>query len=253
MSFLKFSCSSPHPLNAAKNDFKTLITDHSLDVLNFNGYGSDYIKKAGYSPDAYAQMAIQLAIYRLFGKQVGTYEATQMRPFLHGRTETTRSVSPEGEAFVKRMGLRQQNDMNDESARSEKLSLLREAVQSHVNYIRKAGKGYGVDRHFFGMAMLVNSDETPPALFSDPLYSRAKTWRVSTSHLPHPKFDNWGFGEVVPDGVGVGYAVKKDSCVFNLTARSEHGWTERLGHFLEEALLEMQLLIDMSSKPQSKL
>jgi len=237
----------------AKNDFTNLISDHSLDVQGFQGYGSDYIKKVGYSPDAYVQMAIQLAIYRLFGKQAGTYEASQMRPFLHGRTETTRTVSPASAAFVKSMGLRPQNDITDESKRSEKLSLLRDAVQSHVEYIKKAGKGKGVDRHFFGMSMLLTDKDTTPMLFSDPVYLRSKTWRVSTSHLTHPRFENWGFGEVVPDGVGVGYAVKKDSCIFNITARKEHGWTERLSHLLEEALLEMQLLNDLSNHQQSKL
>ncbi len=165
-------------------------------MQGFQGYGSDYIKKVGYSPDAYVQMAIQLAIYRLFGKQAGTYEATQMRPYLHGRTETTRTVSPASAAFVKSMGLRPQNDINDESKRNEKLSLLRDAVQSHVEYIKKAGKGKGVDRHFFGMSMLLTDKDTPPTLFSDPLFIRSKRWRVSTSHLTHPRFENWGFGEV---------------------------------------------------------
>ena len=198
-------------------------------------------------------MAIQLATYRLHGQQVGTYEATQVRPFLHGRTETTRTVSPASAAFVKRMGLKPQNDVNDKSARNEKLSLLREAVKSHVQYIGKAAKAKGVDRHFFGMAMLVTDEDESPLLFSDPLYQRSKTWRNSTSHLTHPKFDNWGFGEVVPDGVGIGYGVKKDSCIFNLTARREHGFTERLSHLLEEALLEMQLMNDLDKQLQSKL
>lgn len=65
-----------------------------------------------------------------------------------------------------------------------------------------------------------------------------------------------GFGEVVPDGVGIGYAIKQDCCIFNVTARVEHGWTEKLSQLLEEALLEMQNLIDgglMSHPPKSKL
>jgi len=233
-------------IHQAKTAFAKLIGDHSLDVQSFQGYGSNYIKKMGYSPDAYVQMAIQLAIYRLFKEQAGTYEASQMRPFLHGRTETTRTVSPASEAFVKRMGLLAQFNENDAGARDEKLSLLHAATDSHVKYLIGAGKGSGVDRHFFGLSMMVKDGEKAPELLSNPLFIRSKTWRVSTSHLTHPNFDNWGYGEVVENGVGLAYAVKSGSCIFNITAREEHGWTEQLSHLLEEALIEMQLLNDMN-------
>lgn len=240
-------------VDKAKSDFVTLVTEHDLHVQSFQGYGSNYIKSVGYSPDAYVQMAIQLATYRLFGKQAGTYEATQVRPFLHGRTETTRSVSPESNAFVKAMGLRPKHDENDKASRSEKLSLLHSAVTSHVKYIGNAAKGMGVDRHLLGLSMLVEEGEIAPVLNSHPLHIRAKTWRVSTSHLTHPKFENWGFGEVVPNGVGVAYGIKADSCIFNIAARKEHCWTDRLSHLLEEALLEMRLLNEMDKPLVSKL
>lgn len=222
-----------------------LVTAHDIQVQSFQGYGSNFIKKAGYSPDAFVQMAIQLATYRLFGEQAGTYEATQVRPFLHGRTETTRSVSTASQAFVRRMGLSPKYDEHDETIRKEKLALLQEAVSTHVQYIGKAAKAMGVDRHFLGLSMLVEENETPPALYSHPLFIRSKRWRVSTSHLTHPKFDNWGYGEVVPDGVGLSYAIKADSCVFNVTALDENNYTEPLGYYLEEALLEMRSMIEM--------
>ena len=223
-----------------------------LDVQSFQGYGSNYIKKAGFSPDAFVQMAIQLATYRLWGKPSATYEATQMRPFLHGRTETTRTVSEESVAFVEKMGLR---PCSDPEEKAEKLTLLQNAVNSHVKYISAAVKGKGVDRHFFGMSMIAAEDMNIQKLnlYEDPLFNLAKTWRVSTSHLTHPNFDNWGFGEVVPNGVGVGYGVKADSCIFNITARREHGWTGDLSHFLEEALLEMKSLTEGTVIPSSKL
>ena len=234
----------------AKSDFYTLVTDHEQHVQSFQGYGGNFIKKAGYSPDAYAQMAIQLAVYRLHGKQVGTYEATQMRPFLHGRTETTRTVSKQSYQFVKCMGM--MANFNDNAASSDtKKTLLKNAVKSHVKYIGDAAKGKGVDRHLFGMSMLADEKDGMPDLYSDPVFIRSKTWKVSTSHLTHENIENWGFGEVVPNGLGVAYAVKSDSCIFNVAARKEHGWTERFGHLLEEALLEMKGLHE--STPTSKL
>ena len=101
-----------------------------------------------------------------------------------------------------------------------------------------------VDRHMFGLSMLVDKREDAPSLFSDEAYKRAKTWRVSTSHLTHPKFDNWGWGEVVPDGVGVAYSIHPNRCVFNVTARKDTGYSQRLAYLLEEALVEMRQLLE---------
>ncbi|KAL7478282.1 hypothetical protein ACHAW6_004054 [Cyclotella cf. meneghiniana] len=241
-------------VDRSKANFEKLISSHEMQVQSFQGYGSNAIKKMGYSPDAYVQIAMQLATYRLWKEQGGTYEATQVRPFLHGRTETTRTVSPASEAFVKKMGLRPKRDELDSSIRKEKLALLQEAVSSHAKYIGNAAKAMGVDRHFLGLALSVKDGETSPPLFSHPLYTRSKTWRVSTSHLTHPRFDSWGYGEVVPNGVGLAYSIHPNNCMFCITALREHGWPERLSHLLEEALNEIQILNELEMvTPTSKL
>jgi len=126
--------------------------------------------------------------------------------------------------------------------------LLRQAVGQHGKYLKLAGAGMGVDRHMFGLAMLVAPEMTAPKLFSNPVYKKAKTWRVSTSHLTHPKFDNWGWGEVVPDGVGVAYSIHKDKCVFNVTSRRETNFSKRLAHYLEESLGEVRALLESGQK-----
>ena len=187
-------------IETAELRLKKLIDDHDLSSLNFQAYGSSYIKQSGFSPDAYVQIAMQLATYRLFGKQVGTYEASQVRRFKHGRTETTRTVSPNSNAFLSKMGLFPRFDETDSQARLDKLKLLEKAVSSHVNYLQRASKGMGVDRHLLGLSLLVNENEETPSLFNNELYKRSKHWRVSTSNLSHPRFENWGYGEVVPDG-----------------------------------------------------
>ena len=226
-----------------------------LNVLSFQAYGSNFIKKSGYSPDGLVQMAMQLASYRLFGKQVGTYESSQVRPFLHGRTETTRSVSQSSEAFVKAMGLRpKQNETIHSdiiSLRKEKLSLLRDGTEYHSKYLKAAAGGYGVDRHFFGLSMLTGDNESDiPPLFSNPLFIRSKQWRLSTSTLPNKP----GFGPVVEDGIGIGYEVQPDCCYFTITSRKTNNYTEAMSHLLEEALIEIQVLIDLDTpSPKSKL
>jgi hypothetical protein len=57
----------------------------------------------------------------------------------------------------------------------------------------------------------------------------------------------------VPDGVGIAYAILPRSCVFNITALRETGWPLKLSELMEEALLEMQQLIEMDKAPASKL
>jgi carnitine O-acetyltransferase len=234
--------------------FHKLITDHVLHVQSFQGYGSSFVKKSGFPPDAFVQVAIQLATYRLFGEQVGTYEATQVRTFLHGRTEVTRGVSTQSEAFVKRMGLRPRHDESDPTIRQEKIDLLRKATTAHAKYTGLAAKAQGVDRHLMGLSLVAKDGEKLPDLYSDDLYVRSKRWRASTSNLSHPRFNLWGYGEVVPDGVGLAYAVLPNSCVFNITALKVTGYTDKLAELLEEVLLEMRDLVEtQTSGPRSRL
>lgn len=235
-------------VSTAEEHHKNLTSQYELQVLEFDRYGKNFIKEAGFSPDAYVQMAMQLATYRLFHQQVATYEATQVRRFLHGRTETTRSVSSESNAFVRRMGLQPNNNDSTES-RLEKLSLLQQAVAKHAAFTHDASEGMGVDRHFLGLSTMSKAGEKLPSLFSHPLYLRSKRWRISTSTLPYAP----GFGPVVDDGVGIGYGISRDSCLFTCTARREHSWVKDLCHFLDEALSEMGALLEPEQSLHSRL
>ena len=64
------------------------------------------------------------------------------------------------------------------------------------------------------------------------------------SNLTHRAINLWGYGEVVPDGVGLAYAVNARSCVFQITALRATGWTDKLAELLEEVLLEMRKLVE---------
>lgn len=243
-------------IRQARHDFEAWVGQHEIQTLRFGSYGSTWIKKrAGVSPDAYVQAILQLATYRLWeGTQGGTYEATQVRPFLHGRTETTRAVSTESAALVQCFGPQPLwHEAHDAKARSHKLQLLRDATAAHVKYIKNASQAQGVDRHFMGLSLSTEKGESLPDLYSDPLFAKSKRWRVSTSHLTHPRFDNWGYGEVVPNGVGLSYSIHPTHINFSVTALKEHAWVERLCYHLEQALLEFQLLVEGDATPTSKL
>nr|XP_015208816.1 PREDICTED: carnitine O-palmitoyltransferase 1, liver isoform-like [Lepisosteus oculatus] len=79
---------------------QALAEDVDFHVLPFRTFGKGRIKKCRISPDAFIQLALQLAHYRDKGKFCLTYEASMTRLFKEGRTETVRSCTTESSAFV---------------------------------------------------------------------------------------------------------------------------------------------------------
>lgn len=116
-------------------------------------YGRDAIKKFGFSPDAWAQMVIQLAYHRLVAstsphktgrrRDGGTYEAASTRGFLKGRTETVRVVTEDSMAWCDSM-----DDPN--TSEEDRMRLFKVATKKQGEDAIKAVKAMGIDRHFFG-------------------------------------------------------------------------------------------------------
>ena len=208
---------------------------------------------------------------RTYGTHRATYEPAQMRTFLRGRTETIRVVSHESVAFVHKFEERGA----DAAAKSRALAA---ACKQHVAFANMAATGHGIDRHLLGtcvgrprrcvrahsfvsrcsavtprartcvdvcacvcgsgLRMLLLPGETAEFLFTD-LDKRARTWSISTSNLSSEYYVSWGWGEVVPDGIGVAYSTQSSALRFNVTARKLmkiNGFVENL----ERALKDMR-------------
>lgn len=90
-------------INEANADAQILINDLHLRIHVHDHYGKGFMKKCRISPDAYIQMALQLAYYRDAGRFSLTYEASMTRLFREGRTETVRPCTIESAAWVKSM------------------------------------------------------------------------------------------------------------------------------------------------------
>ena len=228
-------------LQNAIAEFNQTIAKHDLTVMPFYGCGKKLIKTFKCSPDAFAQMAIQLAYKRMFGECRATYEPFSMRAYRHGRTETIRSVSVDSQHMVSVMDDRSKTNV-------ERVDAIRSACAAHGAYIKKAASGNACDRHLMGLSMLVKDGEKTPSIFTDPLYWRSKTWHLSTSNLSHELFDGWGWGEVVPDGLGIAYSTNNDMLLFNVA--SARGFTARFCQHLENSLRDM---IGVMTKSASKL
>ncbi len=78
-----------------------LLNDVDLHIEMCANFGKDFIKKCNVSPDAFIQMALQLAYYRDIGRHHLTYEASMTRLFREGRTETAKSQVIENQITLK--------------------------------------------------------------------------------------------------------------------------------------------------------
>jgi hypothetical protein len=122
----------------AQSTLAKTISDIEIKVLEFNAFGKALIKRAHMSPDAFSQMAIQLAYYRLHGEAVATVEMAGMVRFLRGRTENLRTCSAKSLAFVKAMD-------DKLVSMDQKLNLLNLATRQHVRAMRAATNGDAFD------------------------------------------------------------------------------------------------------------
>eukprot|EP01095_Lingulamoeba_sp_RSL-Kostka_P017500 TRINITY_DN9116_c0_g1_i1.p1 TRINITY_DN9116_c0_g1~~TRINITY_DN9116_c0_g1_i1.p1 ORF type:complete len:663 (+),score=203.52 TRINITY_DN9116_c0_g1_i1:175-1989(+) len=202
-------------INTAKKNFTELSDSTESIHHQFNDFGKDAIKKVNISPDAFVQMAYQLAYYRENGTLASTYESGLTKNFLHGRTETIRSVSPESAKFVQ--------EFNPDDVETTK-KLLQEAAAKHVLTSSNCKNGKGVDRHLFALYNLSKqraqriSGYNIPGLFLDPSYSKYMSNLLSTSNCGTFALDLFGFGPVHNDGIGIGYIIKNDCLQFNVTS-----------------------------------
>ena len=130
-------------LRFAETRLADLIQQNEFEILEFAGYGKNFITSMGFSPDAFVQMAFQAAYYGLYGRVESTYEPAMTKVFLHGRTEAIRAVTPESTEFIKTFWA-------DNSAQ-QKVDALKKATQTHTALTKECAKALGQDRHLYAL------------------------------------------------------------------------------------------------------
>ncbi|KAI0160413.1 carnitine O-acetyltransferase [Xylariaceae sp. FL1272] len=232
-------------IDRANKDFASVIGQHELAIQAYQGYGKGLIKKFKTSPDAYVQMIIQLAYYKMYGKNRPTYESAATRRFQLGRTETCRSVSDESVAWCNAMA-------DPDATDADREALFRKATTAHVEYISAASDGKGVDRHLFGLKKLLEPGEEVPAIYKDPAYGYSSSWFLSTSQLSSEFFNGYGWSQVIDAGFGIAYMINENSINFNIVSKGLG--SQRMSHYLNEAAGDMRdLLMPSLEAPKAKL
>ncbi|XP_046890065.1 carnitine O-palmitoyltransferase 1, muscle isoform [Hypomesus transpacificus] len=233
---------------------KEIADDVDFHGCLFDEFGKGLIKKCRTSPDAFIQLALQLAQFRDKGRFCLTYEASMTRMFREGRTETVRSCTSESTTFARAM--------DDQSATSAKrLELFQKAAEKHQNMYRLAMTGSGIDRHLFCLYIMSKylSIDSPflKQVLSEP-------WRLSTSQTPQQqlnlvdinKFPRYvgaggGFGPVADDGYGVSYIIVGENLVtFHISSKLSSTETDsyRFGQNIQQAMLDIRALFDQNDK-----
>ncbi|KAJ5339778.1 hypothetical protein N7452_006506 [Penicillium brevicompactum] len=254
-SSIRSQLADPKPINFKLNDasneaidiaaqyHRKQIASHELVVQAYQGYGKGLIKKFKCSPDAFVQMTIQLAYFKMYGKNRPTYESASTRKYAEGRTETTRTVSDESVAFCKA-------HQDHTTPREEVVKLFRAALAQHTKYTQEASSGHGVDRHLFGLKKLLQPGEQLPEIYQDPAFAYSSSWYLSTSQLSSEFFNGYGWSQVIDDGFGIAYMINENSLNFNIVCKRLGA--ERMSHYLNEAASELRdlLMPDLAAQPE---
>jgi carnitine O-acetyltransferase len=220
-----------------------LVSRTEIRSLEFNHFGKKFITSKKLSPDGFVQMAYQLAYYRLTGKTASTYESCMTKQFLHGRTETLRSVTKESVAFTKTFSAPQ-------ATAQEKEQSLRLAVKAHGERAKEAKEGFGVDRHLFGLKNLAYHKQqrlpnySIPAIFQDTAYQVLSSSVLSTSNCGSDALTLFGFGPVVSNGLGLGYMIQNEK--IPITVSSFQKQAMPYAQELEKSLLEMRQVLNVA-------
>ncbi|XP_019585673.2 choline O-acetyltransferase [Rhinolophus sinicus] len=233
-------------LASSAEKLQCIVKNLDFTVYKFDNYGKTFIKKQKCSPDAFIQVALQLAFYRLHKRLVPTYESASIRRFQEGRVDNIRSATPEALSFVKAI-----TDHKTAMPDLEKLLLLKDAIRAQTEYTVMAITGMAIDNHLLGLRELARDMcKELPEMFTDETYLMSNRFVLSTSQVPTTMEMFCCYGPVVPDGYGACYNPQPEGILFCIS--SFHSCKEtsstKFARAVEESLIEMR---DLCCLPQS--
>ncbi len=228
---------------AANTAFADYAAATATTVVSFDDFGADQAKALGTSPDAFVQLAYQLAHYRAKGLIGTTYESISTRQFRAGRTEAMRVVTPEILQFVSTM----EDQSSDRVARQQ---AFRAAADRHVQRAKECQVGRAPEQHLWELLLIQHRRggelgvTEAPELFETPGWLIMRDDYLSTSSAPSNSIQFFGFGSTSSRCIGVAYVLLPDR--FNLylsTPRPVAGGLYAFANRLREAVRELTDLL----------
>ena len=212
-------------------------------AVSFDDFGSNTAKALGVSPDAFVQIAYQLAHQRAKGHLGATYESIATRQYRHGRTEAMRVVTPEMSDFVAAM--------EDPAADGDtRRAAFRAAAQKHVSRAKECQAVKAPEQHLWELELIQRRRGTElgvpeqPALFRTPGWLTMRDDYLSTSSAPSVNIQYFGFGSTSSRCIGVAYVLLPDR--FNLYLSTPQAVADQMHTFagcLQDAVAELRELL----------
>ncbi|XP_051769607.1 choline O-acetyltransferase-like isoform X2 [Ctenopharyngodon idella] len=227
-------------LASSADHLQRLVRNLDMSVFTFTAHGKELIKRQKMSPDAYIQLALQLAFYRCHRRPVSTYESASLRRFRQGRVDNIRSATPEALVFAKAM-----TDGRTSIQDTEKMEKLRAAIEAQTQITALAVAGMGTDNHLLGLRETAKEMKMKtPDIFSDETYHISNHFILSTSQVPTTEEMFCCYGPVVPNGYGVCYNPQPDRMLFCVSSfrESKETCSGLFVRALDEGLQDMMRL-----------
>jgi len=262
-------------VRAAGEAFAAYAADTATATLSVD-FSAERAKALKCSPDAFAQMAFQLAHVRAKGHVGATYESIATRAFKHGRTEAMRVVTPEILAFTAAMdgadalppaeaqdsgadalppaeaqdsgadalppAEARDSGADDPEARR---SAFRAAADKHVTRAKECQAGLAPEQHLWELQLIASRrGDAVDALYGSPGWTIMRDDYLSTSAVPSPHVRYWGFGSTSEKCIGVGYAMLPER--FDLYLSTPRAVSEQMAAFasaLTDAVRELEELL----------
>ncbi|WP_021599598.1 choline/carnitine O-acyltransferase [Actinomadura welshii] len=212
-------------------------------TVSFDDFGADHAKRLKTSPDAFVQMAYQLAHKRAKGHVGATYESIATRQYRHGRTEAMRVVTPEVLRFTEVM---------DDPAAGAALrrDAFRAAAGAHVRRAKECQAGQAPEQHLWELQLIQKRRGAelgvtePLPLFDSPGWLTMRDDYLSTSSAPSVNIRYFGFGSTSEQCIGVAYVLLPDRFnVYLSTPRPVAAAMEVFAEKLREAVAELRELL----------
>ncbi|HWE90604.1 MAG TPA: choline/carnitine O-acyltransferase [Pseudonocardiaceae bacterium] len=230
-------------VTAAGAAFADYGANTATRILSFEDFGANRAKQLKMSPDAFVQMAYQLAHQRAKGLIGATYESIATRQWRRGRTEAMRVVTPEVLRFVAAM----EDPAADAATRR---AAFRAAAAAHVKRAKECQAGDAPEQHLWELQLIAKRRGAelgvtgPLPLYETPGWLKMRDDYLSTSSAPSVNIQYFGFGSTSSRCVGVGYVLLPDR--FNLYLSTPAAVADQMDAFagkLRDAVRELDELL----------